>query len=190
MADYMAARIQIGGKVPREAVESLCAEIDNAGMDTEFGEYGFKPRSAEDLLAVCEDVAGVRLLALCDDEAKYGEFAVLEELLREHKIPYTRRSYGKYEHEPCVVEYRPEEGLFEWPANGALEPVVVAADLAGVDASLLRVRSHLCNGRYARARETAVRTQQLLWMQLPPVLPPLPQFEIETDENPEATHGQ
>ena len=48
------------------------------------------------------------LLHFADCEVAWGEFQELEGWLREHGIPFQRQSSGKYEYDPCFVEFRPD----------------------------------------------------------------------------------
>ncbi len=50
MSERMAAEIWIGGPVPSVLVESLCEVITAAGLGMEWGEGGFHPKCAADLL--------------------------------------------------------------------------------------------------------------------------------------------
>ena len=103
MADYMAAEIWIGGKMPASLASELCKAIADDYVSLAWGDAPFRPTSPEDLLDAREpasDDDNVRLLWFCNDESRYGEFNDLEELLQEHGIAYSRRREGKYEHEP------------------------------------------------------------------------------------------
>ena len=179
MADYMAAHIRIGGTVSDSLVPRLCELITDAGVTIAFGSDLLRPKTANDLLGIREDVDGVMLLDLSSDETPWGEFADLEEFLREHDIAYTRRSYGKYEHGPVVVEYRPKEGFIELPANTELKPVVVASDLAAVDTAIADSLEFLKKGSIRDGMKALQTAHRLFRDNLPPALPPLEPFQIE-----------
>ncbi len=130
MADRMAAEIWIGGSIPESLVEEFCGTIRDEGLGLNYGEESFKPQDAEELLEGTLKDSGV--LRLCCEEVAWGEFQDLEFWLQSNDIPYTRKSDGKYEHNPMVVEFRPEEGLHEMVANKSLEPVATASSLEPV----------------------------------------------------------
>ena len=101
MSDRMAAEIWIGGKLPRSLLEQfpisdLSLDWDNASVAS----------SAEVDILAARDEDG--LLHFADVEAAWGEFEELEGWLRVHNLPFRRRSEGKYEHAPELVEFRPD----------------------------------------------------------------------------------
>lgn len=191
MADHMPGQIRIGGKIPQSLAPELCREIGNAYVSLEWGDPAFCPNSAADLMAARREVDGVLLLELCDDQARFGEFEELEAFLQEHGIAYTRQSDPKYEHDGELLEYRPgsEPDLFTTNAVG--QPVVPASALSEVEAALTETLEQLAKGPGCEgaAIEPAQRARQLLREQLPPPVPPLEPFEIDTGESPEGNHG-
>ncbi len=179
MADRMAAEIWIGGSIPESLVEELCGHIRDEGVSVDYGEASFEPHTARDLLEAATTDSD--LLRLCDDEVANGEFPDLEDWLLENSIPYTRKSDGKYEHNPVIVEFRPEEGLHECIANKALEPVVPvedvreAADLLKTAADLLRENS------FVQGAVQVSRAFDKLQEALPRELSPLPPLTISPE---------
>ncbi len=189
MADRMAAEIWIGGPIPEPLVEALCGHIRDEALSLDYGEASFEPHDAEELLRGAAENDG--LLRLCDDEVAWGEFRDLEGWLQEHGIPYTRRSDGKYEHDPVVVEFRPEEGLHEMVADKALRPVIPVSEVRDA-ANILRTAADLMreNSFVQGARQVSLAFDKLQEA-LPPELPPLPPLEIvaDTPEAPRAAGG-
>ncbi|HBO44907.1 MAG TPA: hypothetical protein DD670_13460 [Planctomycetaceae bacterium] len=194
MADRMAARIFIGGKIPEILVEPLCDQIDASSASIEYGDPPLRPQTAQDLLDVREqrnknDSNCPSLLVLYDDEASWGEFQELEEFLREHEIAYTRHSDGKYEHDPCIVEYRPGHDLVELAANKSMEPVVPAGEVQKALDKLDEAIKHDHHGRTGAAEAVMMKARRMLRKLLPPELPPLESFEIDSIKNKEPESG-
>ncbi len=101
MSEYMSAEIWLGGPIAQRLIPGLCKVITEQNVATDWGDGQFRPGTADDLLAACtENGEGVRLLHLLDDQARWGQFELLEAFLRRHKIGYTRRSEGKWEYVP------------------------------------------------------------------------------------------
>src|SRR5688572_25011286 len=107
MSTRMAAEIWIGGQVPRKLIGKLRTQIAVTGVALEWGDAHFEPESTADLLAALRDTEGVRLLWLCHEDARYGQFPELEEFLEKQGIPYDRATDDKYEYDSELVQYRP-----------------------------------------------------------------------------------
>ena len=101
MSDRMSAEIRIGGPVKRKDLAEFLSEVEDSGGGLEWGEQ-FSPKDEKELLKAVKDDE----LRLVDDEAASGEFSSLEDFLKQHKIPFTRQTDGKYEYDPEVVHYR------------------------------------------------------------------------------------
>lgn len=101
------AEFVIGGQVPKKLVRKLCSAIASAKVALDWGEARFAPTTAKDLTSVLEEIDGVALLRLCDEEARSGQFATLEGFLERYGIPYDRHSDGVYEYDPDLVQFRP-----------------------------------------------------------------------------------
>ncbi len=204
MADRMAAEIWIGGSIPESLVEEFCGALRDEALSLDWGEASFEPQDAEELLEGTLKDSG--LLRLCCEETPMGEFHDLEFWLQSNDIPYTRKSDGKYEHDPAVVEFRPEEGLHEMTANKALEPVVTASSLEPVRDKLETAmdllhraakahekgqdmpRDLLTSGnRLVRdmvdrlGRKAVEQAMGQLTKAMPPKVPPLPPLKILVD---------
>ena len=72
MADYMAAHIEIGGKLTRCKLNELLSLFEELSA----AEYGNSPPNQEYLQTRADEN---KPLALYDDQARYGEFPELEE---------------------------------------------------------------------------------------------------------------
>ena len=184
MADRMAAEIWIGGSIPESLVEEFCGVLRTESLSTEYGGEPFEPQDAKALLEGAAENGG--LLRLCHDEVADGEFSDLESWLWEHDIPYTRKSDGKYEHDPVVVEFRPESGLHACTANKGLEPVVPVKPLRKVVRRLQAAMAVPAKKKPKKARKQVKRALELLTRHMPPELPPLPPLEIVVDTSDKA----
>ena len=179
MSDRMTADIRIGGPVPRELVEELCGEIQAAGVRLDYDGPFCEPRTAEDLIAACGEDG---LLFLADHEVAYGEFAQLEDSLKQHGISFTRRSEGKYEYDPIVYEFRPGRNPVEILTNNDFEPVIHARPVAEAEALLTEAVELLDDGdiirKINRAQQRVAEAITKLQAALPPKLPPLEPLSI------------
>ena len=101
MADRMAAEIWIGGKLSR----SLLDEFPISDLRLDWDETPIASTSEDGILSARDENG---LLHFADCEAAWGEFEELEGWLREHSIPFQRQTSGKYEYDPCFVEFRPD----------------------------------------------------------------------------------
>jgi hypothetical protein len=180
MSEHLSAEIWIGGNIPESLVPDLCAAITTEGVALEWGEGSFTPKTVQDLkTSLRQNDQGERLLWLCDDQASWGQFEGLERFLREHGVAYSRRSEGRYEYDPELVEYRPGSGEVSLTTDAAGYPVVRAKDLTPV-AHLLDAAIELgekdAGPRLLSLMQTALK---LLREQLTPDVPPLEPFSIE-----------
>jgi hypothetical protein len=178
MSEPIPAEIWIGGKIRREQVPQLCKAIEEERVALEWGDAYFAPRTAEDLLSACQDKDAARLLCLCDDQANYGEFKLLEEFLACEKISYRRKSDAKCEFDAEVVEYRPQVGQVHYPSDSSGEPFVPLATItrivAAIDEAAITAEGQTALGLLRRLRNI----QQLVQEAMPIVVRPLEQFEI------------
>jgi hypothetical protein len=174
MADRMAAEIWVGGKLPRRLLD----EFPISDLRLDWDGTPFDSTSEQGIL-IARDENG--LLHFADYEIAWGEFQELEGWLREHALPFQRRSSGKYSYDPCFVEFRPD--LPGKPDRDTLttqdgSPVIYRAeieqivqDMAGmlIDTTEQPIQSRLqaWGAIYHRLRVVA-----------PPALPPLPTFEF------------
>jgi hypothetical protein len=173
MADRMAAEIWIGGKLSR----SLLDEFPISDLRLDWDETPIDPTSEDGILSA-RDESG--LLHFADCEAAWGEFEELEGWLREHGIPFQRQTSGKYEYDPCFVEFRPD--LPRKPdrhtlttQNGA--PVISREEIE----KSMQGMAKLVNDS-KRTAEKRLRAWERIYRRLsrsmPSRLPPLPAFEI------------
>jgi hypothetical protein len=175
MVDRMAAEIWIGGKLPR----SLLDEFPISDLRLDWDATPFDASSEEGILSARDDSG---LLHFADCEAAWGEFTELEGWLREHNIPFQRQSSGKYEYDPCFVEFRPDlpgkgnrDRYMLTTQEGA--PVVCHGEIEKALQSMARLAKD--QKRSATKRLQAwERIYRRLIRSIPPELPPLPKFQI------------
>jgi hypothetical protein len=179
MSDHMAAEIWIGGKIPASEVAGLCAAIGSEHVALDWGEGNFAPTSAQELLNAYDG----EHLHLCDDQAAWGEFEALETHLREHNVPFDRRSEGKYEYDPEQVTFRPNSGSEVYTTTAAGNPTVAVASLQPVLEVLDSFHQWLQAGKISKAGalRRVQRLQKLLRATLPQEATPLEPFEIVED---------
>jgi hypothetical protein len=173
MADRMAAEIWIGGTVPR----SLLDEFPISDLRLDWDEQPIDATSEEGILSA-RDERG--LLHFADCEAAWGEFQELEDWLRENGIPFERRSCGKYEYDPCLVQFRPD--LPDKPDRYTLTtqeggPVVCCNEIEKAMQSMARLVKDTKRPP-AKRLQAWERVYRRLTRSIPPKLPPLPAFEI------------
>lgn len=183
MSDYMAAEIWIGGRISPSLVANLCAAITKQCVSLEWGDAHFSPGTQQDLLEARQKKEDVSLLWLCDDQARWCEFDALERFLRENGIAYTRRSDGKYEYDPEVAEFRPEQGTISLLTNNVGEPIVPVSALTAIDAAVTQVLELPHTASKQTIVSATQSAQRLLRERLPAVVPPLERFEIEEGTN-------
>lgn len=174
MSERMATEIWMGGTIARTLVPHLCTAITQAHVSEAWGDRRFVPHTAADLLSAIQEVNDVQLLWLCHDAASWGEFPELEEFLQEHEIPFTRRSAGKYEFDPEVVDSRPGRKLLCRTTNAAGQSVVTVSELSAVCRSLRRFRTNwlkLQPQTAARALEQALEQLEGYGAELLPLAP-------------------
>jgi hypothetical protein len=178
MSDYIAAEITIGGKVKPSLVRSLCRAISSQRVALDWGESPFQPETAQDLLAALTDVNGIKLLKLCDDQARWGQFEELEWFLEKHHIAFRRHSDGRYEYDSDLVEYRPGLGRVYSLASKAGEPLVSLSLARQAITALSEVQKLLRQKQAAQATQTIRSSLRLLRSQLSHEIPPLKPFTI------------
>ncbi len=101
MADYMAAHIEIGGKLARSKLKELLSLIHELSAE----DYSSSPLNQE-YVQTCTDEN--KPLALYDDQARYGEFPELEEFCIANNLTFNRHSSPKYEYEGQIRFYSPD----------------------------------------------------------------------------------
>ena len=184
MSDCMASEIHIGGKVPRNVAQALCKVIDESGASPEWGGGRCHLNTPDDLLlARSAEASEPLLLKLYDDQARWGEFEALETFLREHGIPYRRWSEGKYEYDAEAVAFHPQCGQLSWLTNHDHQPIVLASQLAPIEAKLTNLLEMMKRGE-AGAVEVLAQIEDIregLHAELPPAVPPLEPLQIVED---------
>ncbi len=103
MADYMAAHIEIGGKLASCKLNELLSLIEELSAE----DYSSSPPNQE-YLQTCRDEN--KPLALYDDQARYGEFPELEQFCIANNLTFNRHSSPKYEYEGQIRFYSPDSG--------------------------------------------------------------------------------
>ena len=122
MADYMAAQIEIGGKLARTKLTELLSLIHELSAE----DYSSSPPNQE-YLQTCADEN--KPLALYDDQARYGEFPELEAFCIANKLTFNRKSSPKYEYEGQIRFFSPDSGERNISATDAGEPYLVLSEL-------------------------------------------------------------
>jgi len=103
MADYMAANIEIGGKLPQGKLTELLSLIDDLSAE---GYCGSPPN--QEFLVKCTD--NKKPVVLYDDQARYGEFEELEQFCIKNNLTFKRQSSPKYEYEGQIRFFSPDSG--------------------------------------------------------------------------------
>ena len=122
MADYMAAHIEIGGKLARTKLKELLSLIHELSAE----DYSSSPPNQE-YLQTCADEN--KPLALYDDQARYGEFPELEEFCIANKLTFNRHSSPKYEYEGQIRFYSPDSSEQVIGATDEGEPYLKWSEL-------------------------------------------------------------
>ncbi len=178
MADYVAAHITMGGRVPRQLVPQLCQTIGTQGIGREWGEWDFCPETAAELLNARLEIDGAQVLRLFGDEVPYGNFEVLQGFLMDHKLPFDRWHEAKYEISCERLSYRPNLGLRSFLTNHQEEIVIAADPLMPLPAMVRQVQRLLDRGARHGAQQLLQQCQALLAEHLPIAIPALPSLEI------------
>lgn len=162
MSDRTCACIEIGGRLPRSKAQQLLEAINETRVSLDWGDATFEPNFADDLLTVLKNDR----LWLCDDQASYGEFPVLETTCRRLKLPYTRCSDGGVVYSPERVDWRPgmSQPLVRICRSESNEQILIPQESVEMALKALEV------GRIAEARR--------LLQSVCPHVPPLPPFGL------------
>ena len=144
MSDRMPAELWVGGKLLR----SLLDEFPISDLRLDWDEHPIDATSEEGILSA-RDESG--LLHFADTEAAYGEFAELEDWLREHNIPFQRQASGKYEYDPCWIEFRPDL------------PASLPSGIRAMTASDARTSTSSPSGLRSRDRGEMVTLEPAAW---------------------------
>jgi hypothetical protein len=178
MSEPIPAEISIGGKIREDQVPGLCQVIAEEGVSLEWGDACFTPSMAEDLLAACQEHDGVRVLWLCDDQANYGMFKVLEAFLEREQIAFRHKSDAKYEYDAEIIEYRPKLGEVSYSSDNTGQPLIPLKTLTSIAAAVDEA-TNTADGQTALELLRRLRNiQHLVHENMPTVVPPLAAFEI------------
>jgi len=122
MADYMAAHIEIGGKLARTKLTELVSLIEELSAEDDSS----SPPNQE-YLQTCADEN--KPLTLYDDQARYGEFPELEQCCIANKLTFNRHSSPKYEYEGQIRFFSPDSGERNIGATDDGEPYLKLSKL-------------------------------------------------------------
>ena len=122
MADYMAAHIEIGGKLARTKLKELVSLIEELSAEDDWN----SPPNQE-YLQTCADEN--KPLALYDDQARYGEFPELEQFCIANNLTFNRKSSPKYEYEGQIRFFSPDSGEQVIGATDEGEPYLKWSEL-------------------------------------------------------------
>ena len=178
MSEPIPAEIRIGGQIRQDVVSGLCKAISEQGVSLEWGDACFRPGSTEDLLEGCQDRDGVRLLCLCDDQANYGEFGILEKFLVGAGICFRRHSDAKYAFDSELIEFRPAIGRVEFPSNNNGEHLVPLGKLSQIAAAVDKATNTADRQAALELLRRLRNLQQLVHENMPIQVPPLEPFDI------------
>jgi hypothetical protein len=178
MSEPIPTEISIGGKIREDQVPGLCQVITEESVSLEWGDACFTPETAGDLLAACQEHDGVRVLWLCDDQANYGMFKVLEAFLEREQIAFRHKSDAKYEYDAEIIEYRPEIGAVCFASNNCGQPLIPLETMRSI-AEAVDKATNSAEGQTALELLRRLRNvQQLVHEKMPTLVPPLEPFEI------------
>jgi hypothetical protein len=120
MSDRYAARIFIGGDMPRALLDDFLEQLRDSGAGPEW-DGGFEGTDEASLepLKLPEG-----FLSLMNSEARYGCFSELEEWLTDNNIPFDRESHSYYDSDAGIRRFRPSEGVCDLYATNDGMPLV------------------------------------------------------------------
>jgi hypothetical protein len=178
MSEPIPTEISIGGKILAELVPGLCKAIADEHVALEWGNAYFRPETAEDLLAACQEFDGVRVLWLCNDQANYGRFDVVEGFLEREKISFRHKSDARFDFDAEVVQYRPQIGKVCYASENSGQPLIPLKTMTSI-AEAVDEAANTAEGQTALELLRRLRNiQQLMHEAMPVVVPPLERFEI------------
>lgn len=178
MSESMSAVIRIGGAVKQQQIPALCRAIRDENVAMEWGGMPFEPGSAIDLLSARTEETGQLVLALYDDQARWGQFDALEQFLQDHQIAYDRHSDGKYEYDAQLVRFRPGHKPVAAICSTNGQPVIAASYIDPVRLWIAEAAEQFDSNSPKRGIPLVRRAQRWLKRHMPPDIPPLPAFEI------------
>lgn len=161
MSDRVAAKIEIGGKIPAKLISGLLKAITTDAPRVDWGGPEFEPKNATALVQrVQANAEG--LLKLYDEEASGGTFEAIEDYCCEYGIAFNRHSSACADDDAELCWFR--AGMAEKATRLATE---------GAEELVLRepVAKVLEELRAARYAEATTQLQELLGDDIPPLLP-------------------
>jgi hypothetical protein len=178
MSEPIPTEISIGGKIRADQVPGLCKAIAEECVSLEWGDAYFRPETAEDLLAACQQFDGVRVLWLCNDQANYGRFDVLEGFLEREKISFRHKSDARFDFDAEVVQYRPQIGKVCYASENSGQPLIPLKTMTSI-AEAVDEAANTAEGQTAlELLRRLLNIQQLMHEAMLVVVPPLEPFEI------------
>jgi hypothetical protein len=178
MSERLTGEIWIGGAIKPDQAPELCTAIRSQQLSLEWGDASFEPHDAEQLLEGLDDLDGASVLHFCNDQANWGQFAELEEFLREHHLSYARRTGSSDCYDGALVEFRPGRELVILTTNANGHPVAEMEIVEKAWYLLKEAQQSLRQGKNVLGQlDQAI---QLLAGLIPPELPPLPPFVVES----------
>ncbi len=126
MADYMAAHIEIGGKLARCKLNELLSLIYALSAE----DYWSSPPN-QAYLQTCADEN--KPLVLYDDQARYGEFEALERFCIANHLTFKRKTSPKYEYAGQIRFVSPAAGEHFIGATDDGEPYLKLSELKGYE---------------------------------------------------------
>ena len=126
MADYISASIILGGKIPEAKLNQLATAIMQDAAGPEPGErFG----GIDEILAYLREGGVIRL---CDDQARYGEFGMIQDACHELDLSFRRHNEAKYEISEEIAIWSPETNGLSFDAINA-EPAIPLSVLEAAD---------------------------------------------------------
>lgn len=177
MNERLTGEIWIGGAIKPDQAPQLCAAIRSQQLSLEWGDAPFEPHDAEQLLEGLDDLGRISVLHFCNDQANWGQFAELEEFLRQQGLPYARLTGSSDCYDGALVEFRPGRELVILTTNANGRPVAEMEIVEKAWFLLKEARQSLRQGKNALSQLD--QATELLASALPSELPPLAPFRIE-----------
>lgn len=126
MSDRVCASIEIGGTLPRSALEALVDVILGEGVGYEYGSCLETKQQVLDYIESRNDLT----LFLCANEVPWGEFTELQQFCERHQMHYKLCYDGYFDSWSAGVKiYNPLTGDKTWTADANHRPVFTALEL-------------------------------------------------------------
>ena len=178
MSEHSAAEIWIGGQVSVPIADKLCEVVCTADVSLEWGDRLFAPASLDELLSACKEREGVKLLWLCHDSARWGQFDELESFLIGREIAFDRISEAGSEYNAERVSFRPGYKPVRVPVHHSGEVIVSASVLDTVSDRLDLALRQFTRSKIEPGVTALRRLRRFVRQYTPTTLPALEPFEI------------